>query len=178
MTPWCAVHFGRLSSMHGPSGPTLTRQGRKRDVVACRPPRRCVAAYCHAGQRSHQAWALMGVMKHVYITHAVRRRISQHLLMQRPRLHDVLCTLWRYPQRLCELTLWRYRRTSSNFAIVLILPNTQRSEKVKRRKGNRASTVVVVAFAQGENFSSVLTRGCADVIQFKPTDHKWDPCSC
>ena len=27
---------------------------------ACRPPRRCVAAYCHAGQRSHQAWALIG----------------------------------------------------------------------------------------------------------------------
>ena len=26
------------------------------NVVACRSPRRCVAAYCRAGQSSHQAW--------------------------------------------------------------------------------------------------------------------------
>jgi hypothetical protein len=39
----------------------------------------------------------LGLMKHVHGTHAIRRRISQHLLMQRPRLHDVLC----------DLTLWR-----------------------------------------------------------------------
>ena len=43
------------SSMRGPSGPTLTQKGRKRDVAACRPPRRCVAAYCHAVQSAHQA---------------------------------------------------------------------------------------------------------------------------
>jgi FtsZ-binding cell division protein ZapB len=60
LTPWCAANCGRLSSIRGPSGPKLTLQGRKRDVVACRPPRRCVVAYCHAGQRSHQTWAQIG----------------------------------------------------------------------------------------------------------------------
>jgi hypothetical protein len=37
------------------------------------------------------------LMKLVYITHAVHRQISLHLLMHRPRLHDVLCDpmLWR-----------------------------------------------------------------------------------
>jgi hypothetical protein len=32
-------------------------------------------------------------MKHVHGTHAIRRRISQHLLMQQPLLYDVLCEL-------------------------------------------------------------------------------------
>jgi hypothetical protein len=81
----------------------MTRQGRKRDVVACLPPRRCVPACCHAGKSSHQAWAPIGCGE-AGAHHA------------------------------CD--------TSSNFAIVHILPNTQRSEKVKRRKGKRASTVV------------------------------------
>ena len=101
----------------------------------------------------------MGLMKHVYITHAVRRWISQHLLMQRPRLHDVLC----------DLTLWRKRRTSSSFAIVLILPNTQRSEKVKRRKGKRASTVVVVALFRSVRRRSISnqrwSKFCAVVVR-------------
>ena len=98
-------------------------------------------------------------MKHVYITHAVCRRISQHLLMKRPRLHDVLC----------DLTLWRYRQTLSNFAIVLILPNTQRSEKVKRRKGKRASTVVVVALCRSARRRSIISQRwstfCAIVVR-------------
>ena len=116
-------------------------------------------------------------MKHVYITHAVRRRISQHLLMQRARLHDVLCTLWRHPQRLCELTLWRYRRTSSNLAIVLILPNTQRSEKVKRRKGNKGKHCRRRGLC-AERTSVVLTRGCADVINSNPRTTSGTPCAC
>jgi hypothetical protein len=43
---------------------------------------------------------------------------------------------------------------SSNFALVLILPNTRRSEKVKRRKGKRAR-----ASKEGRAVSS--SRPCA-----------------
>jgi hypothetical protein len=36
-----------LSSKGCPSGPTQTRQGRKRGEGSCLPPCRCVAACCH-----------------------------------------------------------------------------------------------------------------------------------
>jgi hypothetical protein len=49
-----------LPTKSGPSGPTLRRQGRRSCVLSCRPPRRYVAAYCHAGQSAHQAVAPIG----------------------------------------------------------------------------------------------------------------------
>jgi hypothetical protein len=61
----------------------------------------------------------LGVVKHVHITHAMIRRMSLHLFLQRPAAHDLLC----------DLSLQRERR-ASNVAIFLILPNTQRSDKV------------------------------------------------
>ena len=51
---------------------------------------------------------------------------------------------------------------SSNFAIVLILPNTQRSKKVKRRKGKRASTVVVACL-------------CRSVRRMSVSNQRWSP---
>ncbi len=46
----------------------------------------------------------------------------------------------------------------SNVAIVLILPNTQRSEKIKRRKGKRASTVVVAALCRSVRRRSSISQ--------------------
>jgi hypothetical protein len=111
----------------------MTRQGRKRDVVACLPPRRCVAACCHTGKSSHQAWAPIGCGE-AGAHHA------------------------------CD--------TSSNFAIVHILPNTQRSEKVKRRKGKRASTVVVASLCRSVRRRSSINQRwslfCAIVMSQQP----------
>ena len=77
---------------------------------------RHVAAQCRAlFQHGHR----LGVVKHVHITHAMIRRMSLHLFLQRPAAHDLLC----------DLSLQRERR-ASNVAIFLILPNTQRSDKV------------------------------------------------
>jgi len=39
----------------------------------------------------------LGVMKHVYVTHAFCRRISQRLFMQQPPLHDALSDLASHP---------------------------------------------------------------------------------
>ena len=61
---------------------------------------------------------------------------------------------------------------SSNFAIVLILPNTQRSEKVKRRKGKRASTVVVASLCRSVRRRSSINQRwslfCAIVMSQQP----------
>jgi hypothetical protein len=78
--------------------------------------------------------------------------------MKYPRLHDVLC----------DLTLWRERLTHSNFDIVLILQNTQKNEKVKLRKGKRASTVVVVSLCRSISLRSIISQRwspfCAIVV--------------
>jgi hypothetical protein len=91
---------------------------------------------------------LLSVMKHVYIMHTFRRQISQHLLMQQPLVHHVLC----------DLTLCRYRRTSSNFDIVHILQNTQRSKKVKWRKGKKVSTVDIVSLCRISSLRSSINQ--------------------
>ena len=77
--------------MRGPSGPTLRGRGERETwllaallVVALR---HIVTQGRVLIKHEHR----LGVMKHVQITHAVRRLISQNLLMQRPLFHDVLC---------------------------------------------------------------------------------------
>jgi hypothetical protein len=88
--------------MRGPSGPTLTRQGRKRDVAACLPPRRCVAAYCHAVQSAHQAWAPIGcgaAYEHHACAHQAGRAECAHAVAT--CASHVLCDV------LCDLTLQR-----------------------------------------------------------------------
>ena len=86
-------------------------------------------------------------MKQTHITHAVRRRISQHKLMHRPLLHDPFS----------DLTL-RKRQTNSVLTIFLILPSTQRS-KIKRRKGKRVSIVVVASLSRGVRCRSSSRTG-------------------
>ena len=50
----CRCIFRRdVLGVMGPSDPTLRRQGRRRGVLSCRPPRRCVAASCHACSSSN-----------------------------------------------------------------------------------------------------------------------------
>jgi hypothetical protein len=49
-----------MSPKGSPSSPTRRRQGRRRCVLSCRPPRRCVAAYCHAGRNAHHTVAPIG----------------------------------------------------------------------------------------------------------------------
>ena len=73
-------------------------------------------------------------MQLVYITHAVGRRIAESNLVPAPLLHDLFGdpTL-RGQQR---------ARASIGVAVFLILPNTQRSDKVKGRKGKRANVLV------------------------------------
>ena len=71
-------------------------------------------------------------MQLVYITHAFGRRIAESNLVAAPLLHDLFG----------DPTLRGQRRASISVAIFLILPNTQRSDKVKGRKGKRASIVV------------------------------------
>jgi hypothetical protein len=68
----------------------------------------------------------------VYITHAFGRRIAESNFVSAPLLHDLFG----------DPTLRGQRRASIGVAIFLILPNTQRSDKVKGRKGKRASIVV------------------------------------
>jgi hypothetical protein len=57
--------------------------------------------------------------------------------------------------------------------MVLILSNTQRSEKVKRRKGKRASTVVVVALCRSVRRRSIISQRwspfCAIVVRQQVT---------
>ena len=83
------------SSMRDPSDPTLKRQERKRDEVACLPPRRCAAAYRVAVQGSPPSWAPIGRGEHGHITHAISRRMALHLFMQHPAGHYVWYTCGR-----------------------------------------------------------------------------------
>ena len=85
----------------------------------------------------------MDDMQLVYITHAVDRRIAESNLVPATLLHDLFG----------DPTLREQRRASIGVAVFLILPNTQRSDKVKGRKGKRASIVVEVRIRYAMSWS-------------------------
>jgi hypothetical protein len=71
-------------------------------------------------------------MQRVYITHAVGRRIAESDFVPVPLSHDLFG----------DPTLQGQSRVSIGVAVFHILPNTQRSDKVKGSKGKRASVLV------------------------------------
>jgi hypothetical protein len=74
----------------------------------------------------------LGDMQLVYITHAFGRRITESNFVSAPLLHDLFG----------DPTLRGQLRASIGDSVFLILPNTQRIDKVQGRKGKRASIVV------------------------------------
>ena len=68
-------------------------------------------------------------MQLVYIMHAIGGRVAPSNCVPAPLSHDLFG----------DLTLRGQRKASIGVAIFLILPNTQRSNKVKWRKEKRAT---------------------------------------